>query len=213
MAHSINTPVTTRWWFSILLVIGFVSGCADVNKDDHHHDHNHGLPTTAILNLEAEDGTTHTFRWAQADSHDEATVDLIELQANGAIYEMSVQILNEAGETSEDITPEIAQYATEHQLFFTGSAVEGPATATNPEAVLLHAYGDEDDNELPIGIDNTITVLGAGSGELSVMLRHMPAENGQAVKTPEAAETVATDGFSALGGDIDLDVTFTVLVE
>jgi hypothetical protein len=79
--------------------------------------------------------------------------------------------------------------------------------------VLLHAYGDEDDNELPIGIDNTITVLGAGSGELSVMLRHMPAENGQAVKTPEAAETVATDGFSALGGDIDLDVTFTVLVE
>ena len=206
-----RTQFSKRLWLACLF--GVASACTDVNKDEHHHDHNHGLPTTAILSFLDEDGSTHTFEWSQPDSHEEATIDQIELSADAGVYEMSVQILNEAGGSAEDITPEIAQFATEHQLFFTGSAIEGPATGTNEDALLVHAYDDEDEDGLPLGLENTLTVLGAGTGEMSIMLRHMPPENGQAVKTADSAEVVATDGFSALGGDIDLNVTFPLLVE
>ena len=116
-------------------------------------------------------------------------------------------------ERAEDITSEIADEADEHQVFFTGSAVEGPATGTNDEAVVSHAYLDADDQGLPIGLDNEIVSLVAGSGELIVTLRHMPEESGSPVKVEGAAEDVAEGGFSSIGGANDASVTFSITVE
>ena len=111
------------------------------------------------------------------------------------------------------MTPDIAYLDTEHQFFLTGSAVDGPATVAASSAVLDHAYADQDGNGLPVGLTNTITTLGLGSGELTVTLRHLPPEDGKAVKVVDMADEVATSGFGAIGGDNDIHVTFDVTVE
>lgn len=197
---------------SVLLLS--LTGCADVEKeDDHHHDHNHGLPTTAILTFTGADGAESSFTWVRIDEHDEATADTVVLAVEDGPYTLSVEVWNEAEDPAEDITPEILQYDDEHQFFFTGDAVVGPATGDNADALIEHAYADTDGNGLPVGLDNTVDAIAAGEGSLDVMLRHLPPENGQAVKVEGLAGTVAEEGFSGIGGDIDIDVTFTVLVE
>jgi len=196
-----------------ILVLGMI-GCSDVEKeDDHHHDHNHGLPTTAILTFTDAGGAESSFTWVRIDEHDEAVVDTVVLAVEDGPYTLSVEVWNEAEDPAEDITPEILQYDDEHQFFFTGDAVVGPATGDNADALIDHAYADEDADGLPVGLDNTADAIAAGEGSMDVMLRHLPPENGQAVKVEGLAATVAEEGFSGIGGDIDIDVTFPVLVE
>lgn len=217
----INNPIQTIRiiMFKTIKVISSVllmslTGCADVEKeDDDHHDHNHGLPTTAILTFTDAGGAESSFTWVRIDEHDEAVVDTVVLAVEDGPYTLSVEIWNEAEDPAEDITPEILQYDDEHQFFFTGDAVVGPATGDNADALIDHAYADEDANGLPLGLDNTADAIAAGEGSMDVMLRHLPPENGQAVKVEGMAATVAEEGFSGIGGDIDIDVTFPVLVE
>ena len=101
----------------------------------------------------------------------------------------------------------------EHYVFITGSAVTGPATQDNPNAIVEHLYADEDDNGLPVGLDNDILTLAPGEGEFTVTLRHMPPQNKRVVKTADAPELVATDGLSAIGGSNDVAVTLPITVE
>ncbi|MFT5684716.1 MAG: hypothetical protein ACI8RZ_005660, partial [Myxococcota bacterium] len=70
-----------------------------------------------------------------------------------------------------------------------------------------------DDGGLPVGLENTITTLAVGSGELTVTLRHLPLESDQAVKVDGLAEDVADGGFGAIGGENDVQVTFNIEVE
>ncbi|MEZ4367515.1 MAG: hypothetical protein R2939_14750 [Kofleriaceae bacterium] len=88
--------------------------------------------------------------------------------------------------------------------------MDGPA-ATNPGAALTHAYGDTDANGLPIGLDSDITAV-AGTGNLTVTLRHLPPVSGAAQKVAGLAEQVAADGINALPGETDASVTFPVTV-
>jgi len=55
-------------------------------------------------------------------------------------------------------------------------------------------------------------VLGSGTSEVVITLRHLPPESGNPTKVAELAETVAADGFSAIGGDTDVAVTFPLTV-
>ena len=123
------------------------------------------------------------------------------------------QVHHELEDPAEDITPEIEDEGDEHQVFFTGSAVQGPATGPNPAAVVEHAYADTDADGLPLGLDNTLTTLGVGAGELVLTLRHLPLENDQPVKVAGMAEDVAEGGFGAIGGDNDVQITFNLEVE
>jgi len=198
------------------LLLLVLPACSDVDKDgdEHgHHDHDHEVMTAVVLTFTAVDGSDPVeFTWSDADDNANPTIDDIVLQdAND--YTLSVSFLNELEVPIEDITPEIADEDDEHQVFFTGSAVDGPATEANADAVLEHAYADEDVNGLPIGLDNDIITLGTGSGELTVTLRHMPLESGNTVKSEGAAGDVASGGFAAIGGDNDAQVTFPISVE
>ena len=124
-----------------------------------------------------------------------------------------MEIWNELEDPAEDVTPDILELAEEHQIFFTGSAVDGPATGPNPDAILTHSYTDSDANGLPLGLENTIVTRNTGTGELTVTLRHLPPENGEPTKTDGMAQDVATAGFSNIPGDIDIQVTFPIEVE
>lgn len=128
----------------------------------------------------------------------------------GTSYATRVQFLNRLEEPAEDITEEVADESDAHQVFFTGTAVNGPASNTSG-AALTHDYADSDANGLPIGLANTFNAE-AGTGTLTVTLRHLPPVNGEPVKTADLAESVRSGGLSALPGDSDASVSFSVSV-
>ena len=197
---------------SILFSLLLFTSCDDVDHD-HDHDHDQEVITTVVLSFTDGSGTDpQTFEWADPENDGSPIVDDIVLTA-GNSYSVSIAFLNELEEPAEDLTEEIADEADEHQIFFTGSAVQGPATGTNAEAIVEHSYADEDSSGLPLGLQNTLATLGTGSGELVLTLRHMPLENGASVKVAGVAEEVATGGFESIGGDNDVQITFAIEVQ
>lgn len=73
-------------------------------------------------------------------------------------------------------------------------------------------YADEDDDGLPIGLNNQVETLALGTGELVVTLRHLVPEDGQPTKVAGLDTLVAEDGFSAIPGGNDVQVVFPVEV-
>ena len=195
-----------------LLLLG-LSACSDVEEDDHDHDHHdHEVMTTVELTFTDGDGAESIFIWADPDNTANPTIDDIIL-SNESDYTLTLRCVNELEDPTEDVTPEISDEEDEHYVFIYGGAVTGPATEENANALVEHMYADEDGNGLPIGLENDIMTLAAGEGEFKVRLQHMPLQNGETVKTADAPELVATQGFNAIGGAQDVDVTFPIIVE
>lgn len=156
-----------------------------------------GTPVTAVAN--DPDG----------DGGEPPVIDPIVLPIDS--YIMTVTFENALEDPAEDITTEVADESDQHQVFFTGTAVNGPAS-DQPGAPLMHGYIDADANGQPIGLQNQITAGPAGTGELTITLRHLPPLNGAATKTADLAGQVKTGGFGAIGGESDASVTFPVTV-
>lgn len=193
-----------------LSTLAFVASCDD---DDHSHNEGEVITTVVLTFTPAGGGTaiTATFNDPDGDGGAAPTVDPINL-ARGVTYNTTVRFENRLETPAEDITLEVADESDEHQVFFTGTAVNGPAS-NQPSAALTHAYTDTDAKGLPIGLASTFaSANAAGSGTLVVTLRHMPPVNDTAVKTATSATTVRDSGFSALGGENDASVTFQVTV-
>lgn len=194
------------------LVLLFTGACKDVEGDGHDDGHENEVITTVELSLTPQSGAPLVVAWADPENDGDPVIDTIGL-TNGEVYAVAVSFLNELEDPAEDLTPEIADEAEEHQIFFTGTGVQGPATGTNVGAVVEHAYADTDGGGLPIGLDNTLTVLGPGTGELTITLRHLPPESGSEVKVAGLAEDIAAGGFGSIGGDNDAMVTFPIEVQ
>ena len=167
--------------------------------------------TTVILQFTPTGGAaiTATFDDPDGDGGTAPTIDPIALVA-GTTYATTVQFQNRLEAPAEEITDEVRDEAEDHQVFLTGTAVSGPATA-NAAAALTHTYADQDANGLPIGLGNTI-VAAAGTGQLTLTLRHLPPLNGAAAKVAGLAEQVKAGGFPAIGGTTDVQVDFSVTV-
>jgi hypothetical protein len=195
-------------------LLTFTAACGDVEGDDHADEGE--VITTVELTFTAPGGApVVTATWSDPEYDGSPVIEDVNLPGPTdppSVWALSVRFLNELESPAEDLTPEVADEGEAHQVFFTGSAVEGPAVDGAAGAPLLHAYDDADRNGDPIGLANAVTVQAAGSGELIVTLRHMPEEGGAAVKTSSAASDVAAGGFDAIGGDNDAQVTFPVTV-
>jgi len=152
---------------------------------------------------------TAVFDDPDGDGGEPPTIDAITL-AMGTTYATSVRFLNALGTLPGDTTLEVSDGRDVHQVFFTGTAVDGPAS-DHPGAALTHAYADTDVNGLPIGLESTL-VAAPGTGDLTITLRHLPPVNDQAVKTAALAGEVRASGFTALAGATDAQVTFPVAV-
>jgi hypothetical protein len=198
----------THYFLALIL---FVFGCTDV-EDDHDHDHEQEVITTVVLSF-TWDGSdaVSVFEWSDAENDGSPVADDIAL-LDATSYSVSVSLWNELEEPAEELTEEIADEADEHQIFFTGSAVQGPATGENAEALVEHAYADQDTGGLPVGLENTFSTLGIGTGDLVLTLRHLPVENDAAVKVDGLASEVAAGGFESIGGDNDVQITFSLEV-
>ena len=149
-----------------------------------------------------------TFDDPDGDGGDPPTVDNIALPPGE--YDLSLKFENRLEMPPEDITVEIMDEGFQHQIFFTGSAVDGPSTdnATGP---LVLAYDDLDVNQLPIGLQNTVRAR-EGMGEMIVTLRHLPPIGETPVKTSTLASELRESGFSGIGGESDVQVRFQVQV-
>ena len=203
----------TRSTLLAAALLALSTGCNDVDGDGKNPDDGNEVITTVVLSFTAlGGGTPAEFTWADAENDGSPVIDDVTL-SDLLDYRVSVSFLNELEDPAEDITAEVADESDEHQVFFTGDAVEGPATGAAASAPLVHAYDDEDANGNPVGLDSTLTTRATGTGDLIVTLRHMPPEDGAAVKVAGVAEDVATGGFAAIGGDNDVQVTFPVTVE
>lgn len=196
------------------LLIGLASALLAVGcgHDEHDHAHENEVFTTVTLTFTPSAGGTPVVAKVDdpdGDGGNPPTVEPITLAAG--MYDMTVKLENRLENPPEDLTKEVRDEGDEHQLFFFGNAVSGPAS-NQAGAALVHSYADMDAKGLPIGLANKVTAS-AGTGMLTVVLRHMPPLNGAAVKTATSAETVRTSGLSALGGSTDVSVTFPVTVQ
>jgi len=173
---------------------------------------NEVITTVALAFAPSGGGATVSaaFNDPDGDGGTAPTIDPIALAA-GKTYTLTVQFQNKLETPPEEITDEVRDESDAHQLFFTGTAVNGPATSTT-NAPLTQVYADTDAKGLPVGLSNTITTT-AGTGQLTVTLRHMPPVNGAAAKVADLAGKVKAGGLQALPGDTDAQVTFAVTVQ
>ncbi len=209
---------TRRGLFSMWLVLAIA---CDVDGDDgHDHDGETEVISRVELTFTPQGGgtaITAMFDDPDGDGGVSGMADAITLPT-GTTFELDVEFLNALVDPPVDISHEIEHEAEGHQVLVLGDAVSGPASMS-ASAVLEHAYADlESDygdnatgSDLPVGLHNTATTVGTGSGTLRVMLRHMPTIDGAVQKSDDVAELAAMD--RPLPGDVDADVTFALTVQ
>lgn len=113
--------------------------------------------------------------------------------AASTTYLGSVKFLNELENPAEDITAEVEEEGVDHQLFFDLTNSLGTIT-----------YDDVDDNGNPIGLEFTLVTGSAGSGTLTITLRHKPNKE---------ASGVSDGDITNAGGSTDAQVTFNVTIQ
>lgn len=196
---------------STLFVSTFIIACAH-SGDDPFQGNEGEVITTVLLSFTPESGgapTIAVFDDPDGDGGEAPTTDTVELGVG--TYALVIRFENRLEKPPEDITSEVSDESHEHQVFFTGSAVDGPAS-NSPGAPLFQTYDDQDANGLPVGLANTV-VASSGNGELVVTLRHLPPVGGADIKTAETSSGVRKAGFSGIGGSSDVQVSFSVSVE
>lgn len=189
-----------------LLVLCVLAGCDEDMTSDPNE-----VITTVILNFAPTNGgptVSPMFNDPDGDGGAAPTIDAVILMSGS--YSLTVQFQNRLGTVPEEITTEVMDEADLHLLLFTGTAVVGPASAT-ASGPLTQAYADMDANGLPIGLSTTITAV-AGTGTLTVTLRHMPPEE-PPVKSGDTLAQAKAMGIDSIGGSTDAQVNFMVTVQ
>ena len=186
-------------------------GCPDVEKPDDNINANEVITTVELTFTPVGGGEALVFKHADKENDGDPVIDPVVLP-RGA-WAMGVRFLNELEDPAEDITIEIKdEESDEHQVLVYGSGVASPATGDDAAALVAVAYDDADDNGFPLGIAHTVDAATAGVAELNLMLRHLPPENGTAVKNGAVAADFAAGGSGAIGGEVDADVVFPLIV-
>jgi hypothetical protein len=192
---------------ALTLACAALAACSD---DGGATENENEVITTVILNFMPASGPTitATFNDADGDGGGAPTIDPVNLAPGN--YTLTVQFQNRLANPVDETTDEVRDEHNFHLLLFTGSAVVGPATA-NTTGPLTQAYSDTDDNGFPVGLTDAI-VATAGTGQLTVTLRHMPPEE-PPVKAANTVMLAKAGGVDSIGGSTDAQVTFNVTVQ
>lgn len=184
---------------SNLLIVLFASAIAFVSCSKNENPqvvNEEEVITTLTATLTPQGGgTTITLRSRDLDG-DGPNPPVITVSANLAAnktYTGAIVVLNETENPAEDVTKEVKEEADEHQFFF---------TPTNN--IVTTAYTDQDGNGRPIGIQFTLTTRNAGTGNLTITLRHKPNKT---------AAGVSTGDITNAGGETDIAATFALTVQ
>ena len=114
--------------------------------------------------------------------------------SSGQTYDANIALLNETESPAEDITSEVQAEGDEHQFFY--------LTAGNLE--LDTDYDDVDGNGNPIGLSFIASAGNAGTGTLTVVLRHLPDKE---------ADGVSEGDITNAGGNTDVSEDFPLEIQ
>lgn len=174
-----------------LLLLGLIS----CEKDDPVIPNEEEVITTlnyVLTSTTDQSMVTFSFQDLDGDGGDTPVVSAGTLDAN-TTYTGEVTLLNEQESPAENITLEVEEEDDEHQFFYT-SSVSG----------LSIAYADQDADGNPVGIATMLSTGDAGTGTLTIILRHEPNKSGSGVSSGDITNA---------GGESDIEVTFNVTVQ
>lgn len=181
--------------FAFTALVAF-SACKKEKNDiiEEPHVHEEELITTVRLIVTNSSGFNQTFNYKVDNgigSANPATpvIDDVVLSANNT-YNVEVQVWNEAETPAEDVTEEVKEESLEHLFLF-------QSTPTSGAGSIVFSNGNKDGNGDPLNQTITFTTGDAGSGSLTVTLKHEPTDKN------------ATDPASA-GGETDAQAIFPV---
>ena len=181
-----------------LLALFFISSLALVScsSDDDHdddHDHEEELITTVTYTLtnttDNTDEVMLTFTDLDGEGGTDGTYQVSGPLTANVTYSGAIKLLNATESPAEDITEEVEHEGDEHEFFY----------STNVSGITI-SKEDNDSDGNPIGIETTLTTGGAGTGTLTIILKHEPTKPNN--NTPAGA-----------GGSTDVEVTFSISVQ
>ena len=179
---------------SIFTSLLAVMSCSD-DPDDPVIENEEEVITTLTYTLTPAEGGSAVvlnYRDLDGDGPGEPTITNGTLSAE-TIYTGSITILNETESPAENVTEEIEEEDKDHQFFF-----ETTVTGLTVE------YTDFDGDGNPVGLSNIVTTGSAGSGNLTVTLKHEP---------DKSASGVSDGDMTNAGGETDISVTWAITVE
>ncbi len=183
-----------RFPCALLTSLVLLSAC---NDDDPEIENQEELITTVRLTFTPTTGGTPvvaTWEDQDGDGGGAPQVSSVTLARN-TTYNLAVSLSDASKTPATDVTAEVRDEAEEHQLFFR-TTLSG----------MTIAYNDQDGNNRPIGLANTVTTPTAGTGTLTVILRHEPNKT---------AAGVANGDPTNAGGETDIETTppFSITVQ
>lgn len=180
------------FFIALLGLTIFFTACKD---DDPVIPHEEEVITTLKYTLTPTRGGTpveFSFQDLDGDGGNDPVITGGSLSANQS-YTGSIELLNELESPAEDITEEIEEEDEEHQFFFQTDI-----------AGLAIDYADQDADGTPLGLNSTLTTTNAGTGTVTIILRHEPNKT---------AAGVSDGDITNAGGETDIEVTFDVDVQ
>lgn len=183
--------IMKKYYFLGLFALAALAGC---EKDDPEPVNEEEVITTLTMTLtNGSDSSVLKFQDLDGDGGNDPVITVSKALTANTEYAGAIVLLNEQESPAENITEEIEEEDDEHQFFF-ASTVPG----------LSVAYGDTDGDGNPVGLVSTVTTGDAGSGTLTVTLRHEPSKD---------AAGVPSGDITNAGGETDIEVTFDITVE
>lgn len=174
----------------LLISVLWISACKDEvipNEEE--------LITTLRYTLTPAGGgspVVFVFRDTDGDGGNAPVIEGGTLQAN-TNYTAEVMLLDESKNPAEDITEEIEAEKETHQFFFSTTV-----------AGMTIAYTDQDAGGNPVGLATAVATGAAGSGSLTIILRHEPNKTAAGVREGNVTNA---------GGETDIEVVFPVIVQ
>ena len=138
------------------------------------------------------DPVTLSFSDPDGDGGDPPIVATGTLAPN-TTYTGTIEVKDESGTPTMNITSEIQEEDEDHQFFFALNGLNATIT-----------YDDMDANGNPIGLSSTLTTSDASNGTMTITLRHEP---------DKTASGVADGDATNAGGETDIEVTFNVIIQ
>jgi len=190
---TMKTMKTMKNYIPVLSLVALLcmTSCTDdnevqiINEDE--------LITTVELELTSSSDATNVILFKSVDIDGDGPDDPV-ITVTGTInantsYDGSIRFLNESIAPTENITEEVIEEGDEHEVFYNSSLADFSITKV-----------DLDANGNPLGVITTLQTGAAGTGTLTVVLRHEPTKPND-------------NTLSGAGGETDVQVSFALTVE
>ena len=180
------------WAFIVIAIYAFVvTACKKVIGESNDEE----IITTMVITCTPQGGGTplvFTFDDADGPGGNNPTVDNIALNDN-TTYDVSVTLLNSTLNPPDDITEEVEEENTAHRFYYEASAGSN----------IIVSNLNNDDDGVPLGTTSTWTTAAAGTGTITITLRHYPGN---------PPDKQIPDPVNSPKSATDISVTFNTVV-